>query len=189
MILLFSNFLVLTIFLVYRKQSIFVVASDKKNLTKSNKKTLIIILILNLLIIMQLCFNYFMSAYFIKVFCSIYTCSLLTFELVFVSHLQGSSLDGPDPFCEKTIYVLLKWTLFLAGPHIKLFKSHVNYALMWILRILGPIKFYKGPIKISNGPLKFGNLHVFEWDMGHWPILRAHHHFGLGLTLHLFKFS
>ena len=47
---------------------------------------------------------------------------------------------------------------------------------MWILRILGPIK-------ISNGPLKFGNLHVFEWDMGHWPVLRAHHHYGLGLTL------
>ena len=20
----------------------------------------------------------------------------------------------------------------------------------------------------------------FEWDMGHWPILSAHHHFGLG---------
>ena len=58
---------------------------------------------------------------------------------------------------------------------------------MWISRFLGPIKFCKGPIKIdqiSNGPLKFGNLHVFEWDMGHWPILiRAHHHFGLGLTL------
>ena len=54
---------------------------------------------------------------------------------------------------------------------------------MWILRILGPIKFCKGPIKNSNGPLKFGNLHVFEWDMGHWPILRAHHHFGLGLSL------
>ena len=54
---------------------------------------------------------------------------------------------------------------------------------MWILRIPGPIKFCKGPIKISNGPLKFGNLHVFEWDMGHWPILRAHHNFGLGLTL------
>ena len=49
--------------------------------------------------------------------------------------------------------------------------------------ILGPIKFCKGPIKISNGQLKFGNLHVFEWDMGHWPILRAHHHFWLGLTL------
>ena len=46
---------------------------------------------------------------------------------------------------------------------------------MWILRILGPIKFCKGPIKISNGPLKFGNLHVFKWDMGHWPNLRAHH--------------
>ena len=52
-----------------------------------------------------------------------------------------------------------------------------------MLRILGPIKFCKGPIKISNGPLEFGNLHVFEWDMGHWPILRAHHHFGLGLSL------
>ena len=54
---------------------------------------------------------------------------------------------------------------------------------MWILSILGPIKFCKGPINISNGPLKFGNLHVFEWDMGHWPILRANHHFWLGLTL------
>ena len=62
---------------------------------------------------------------------------------------------------------------------LHVFKSHVN-ALMWILRILGPIKFCKGPIKISNGrrrPLKFVNLHVFEWD------LRAHYHFGLGLTL------
>ena len=72
---------------------------------------------------------------------------------------------------------------FWLGPIYKLFKSHVNYALMWILRILRPIKFCKGPLKISNGPLKFGNLHVFEWDMGRWPILRAHHHFGLGLTL------
>ena len=66
-----------------------------------------------------------------------------------------------------------------------LIKSHVNYALMWVLRILGPIKFCKGPIKISNGPLKLGNLHVFEWDMGHWPILWAHHHFELGLTLNV----
>ena len=32
-------------------------------------------------------------------------------------------------------------------------------------------------------PIKIWKLHVFEWDMGHWPILRAHHHFGLGLTL------
>ena len=37
-----------------------------------------------------------------------------------------------------------------------------------VLRILGPIKFCKGPLKISNGPLKFSNLHVLEWDMGHW---------------------
>ena len=74
--------------------------------------------------------------------------------------------------------------IFGWAPSIyKLFKSHVNYAIMWILRILGPIKFCKGPIKISNCPLKFSNLHVFEWDMGHWPILRAHHHFGLRLTL------
>ena len=58
---------------------------------------------------------------------------------------------------------------------------------MWILRILGPIKFCKGPIKISNGSLKFGNLHVFEWDMGHLPILRAHHNFGLGLSLNWFE--
>ena len=69
------------------------------------------------------------------------------------------------------------------GPIYKLLKSHVNYALMWILRILGTIKFYKGPIKISNDPLIFGNVHVFEWDMGHWPILWAHHYFGLGLSL------
>ena len=52
---------------------------------------------------------------------------------------------------------------------------------MEILRILGTIKFCKGPMKISKGPLKFGNSHVFEWDMGHWPILRAHHHFGAGI--------
>ena len=60
---------------------------------------------------------------------------------------------------------------------------------MWILRILGPIKFCKGPIKISNGPLKFGNLHVFEWDMGHWPNFMAHHHFWLGLTLSIFELT
>ena len=65
-------------------------------------------------------------------------------------------------FCYNGIY-------FWLGPIDKLFKSLVNYALMWILRILGPIKFCKGPIKISNDSLKFGNLHMFEWDMGHWP--------------------
>ena len=66
---------------------------------------------------------------------------------------------------------------FWLGPMYKLFKSHVNCALMGILRLLGPIQFCKGPMKISKGPFKFGNLHRFEWDMGHWPILRAHHHF------------
>ena len=71
----------------------------------------------------------------------------------------------------------------MAGPYIQAIQIFINYALMWILRILGPIKFFIGPIKILNSPLKFGNLHVFEWDMGHWPILRDNHHFGLGLTL------
>ena len=79
-------------------------------------------------------------------------------------------------FCKNGLY-------FWLSPICKLFKSHVNYALMRILRILGPINFCKGPIKISNGPLKFGNLCVFEWDMDHWSILRAHHRFGLGLSL------
>ena len=47
-------------------------------------KTLVIILILNLLIIVQLCFNFFMPAYFIKGFHSVYTCIQSSlFELVF----------------------------------------------------------------------------------------------------------
>ena len=82
-----------------------------------------------------------------------------------------------------TITIIIHHYVSLYANVAGFIKSHVNYALMWILRILGPIKFCKGPIKISNGPIKFGNLHVFERDMGHWPILRAHHHFGLGLTL------
>ena len=87
---------------------------------------------------------------------------------------------GPIHFVRKLLMFCLNGLYFWLGTIYKLFKSHVNYALMWILRILGSIKFCKGPIKISNGPLKFGDLHVFELDMGHWPILRAHHHFGLG---------
>ena len=63
-----------------------------------------------------------------------------------------------------------------------LFKSPVNYVLEWILRILGSILFCKGPIKKFKGQLELGNLHIFEWDMGHSPI-RAHHHSGLGLAL------
>ena len=98
---------------------------------------------------------------------------------------RGNPRMGPIHFVKKIINVLQKWTLFLAEPIYKLFKSHVHYALTWILRILGPIKFRKGPIKISKGLLKFGNLHVFESDMGLWSILMAHHHFGLGLSLGL----
>ena len=73
---------------------------------------------------------------------------------------------GPIHFVRKLLMFCLNGLYFWLGPIYKLFKSHVNYALMWILRILGPIKFCKGPIKILNGPLKFGNLHVFELDMG-----------------------
>ena len=46
-----------------------------------------------------------------------------------------------------------------------------------------PIKFCKGPIKIAKCPLKFGNLHVFELDKSHWPIIRTYHRFGPGLSL------
>ena len=36
-----------------------------------------------------------------------------------------------------------------------------------------------------KGPFKLCNSHVFEWDTGHWPILRAHYHFGPRLSLTL----
>ena len=68
-------------------------------------------------------------------------------------------------------------------PHIQAIQiscqlcSHVDIKDSWAHPIC------KGTIKNSNGPLKFGNLHVFELDMGHWSILRAHHHFGPGLSL------
>ena len=70
--------------------------------------------------------------------------------------------------------------LFLAGAHIQAIQiSHqlCSNVDSWAHQSL------QRAHKISNGSLKFGNLHVFEWDMGHWPILRAHHHFGLELSL------
>ena len=71
--------------------------------------------------------------------------------------------------------MFVKWTLILAWPHIQAIQISCQLCSNVDIKDLGPIN-------ISDGPLKFGNLHVFEWDMGHWPILRAHH-FGLGLTL------
>ena len=69
--------------------------------------------------------------------------------------LQGSSEDGPDPFCEKTINVLLKWTLFLAGPHIQAIQipcqlcSNVDIKDSWAHQILQRAhKNFKWPIKI-----------------------------------------
>ena len=68
---------------------------------------------------------------------------------------QGSSLDGPDPFCEQTINVLLKWTLFLAGPHIQAIQiscqlcSNVDIKDSWAHQILQRAhKNFKWPIKI-----------------------------------------
>ena len=102
-----------------------------------------------------------------------------------ITHCRDSPWMGPDPFCENTINVLRIGLYFWLCPIYKLFKSHVNYALYNVdIKDSSPIKFCKRPIKISNGPLKFGNLHVFEWDMGHWSILRAHHYFRLGVSLH-----
>ena len=69
--------------------------------------------------------------------------------------LQGSSKDGADPFCEKTINVLLKWTLFLAGPHIQAIQissqlcSNVDIKDSWAHQILQRAhKNFKKPIKI-----------------------------------------
>ena len=73
----------------------------------------------------------------------------------YIWHIQGSSLDGPDPFCEKTINVLLKWTLFLAGPHIQAIQmacqlcSNVDILDSWAHQILQRAhKKFKWPIKI-----------------------------------------
>ena len=49
---------------------------------------------------------------------------------------------GPIHFCEKTINVLLKWTLFLAGPHIQAIQmscqlcSNVDIKDSWAHQIL-----------------------------------------------------
>ena len=68
---------------------------------------------------------------------------------------QGSSKDGPDPFCEKTVNVLLKWTLFLAGPHIQAIQiscqlcSNVDTKDSWANQILQRAHInFKWPINI-----------------------------------------
>ena len=72
-----------------------------------------------------------------------------------VLYMQGSSWDGPDPFCEKTINVLLKWTLFLVGPHIQAIQiscqlcSNVDIKDSWAHQILQRAhKNFEWPIKI-----------------------------------------
>ena len=88
---------------------------------------------------------------------------------------------GPDPICEITIDVLLKWTLFLAGPHMQAIQiscqlcSNVDIKDSWAHHIL------QRAHKNCKWLIIFFAL--FEWDMGHSSILRAHHHFGLGLSL------
>ena len=65
------------------------------------------------------------------------------------------SYDGPDPFCEKTINVFLKWTLFLARPHIQAIQiscqlcSNVDIKDSWAHQILQRAhKNFKWPIEI-----------------------------------------
>ena len=72
-------------------------------------------------------------------------------------------------FVRKLLMFCTNGHYFWLGPIFKLFKSHVNYALKRILRILGPIKFCKGPIKISKGPLKFEKFCMYLngiWAIG-----------------------
>ena len=66
-------------------------------------------------------------------------------------------MDGHNPFCEKTINVLLKWTLFFAGPHIQAIQiscqlcSNVDIKDSWAYQILQRVrKKFKWPIKIWN---------------------------------------
>ena len=61
----------------------------------------------------------------------------------------------PDPFCEKTINVLQKWTLFFTGPHIQAIQiycqlcSNVGIKDSWAHQILKRAhKNFKWPIKI-----------------------------------------
>ena len=62
--------------------------------------------------------------------------------------------------------------------------SNVDIKDSWAHQILQRAhQNFKWPINIW----KF--LHVFEWDMEHWPILRAHHHFGLGSSMADFFFA
>ena len=73
MIFVFLNFLVATNSLV-RKHSSFVGASYKKTKQKRKEKNIDIYLNPEPVNNHAICFNYFMPAYFIKVFHSIYTC-------------------------------------------------------------------------------------------------------------------
>ena len=62
----------------------------------------------------------------------------------------------------------------------------LNYLIQYIhfhsmyIRSHNYAKFKENPCVGTNASTP---LHVFEWDLGHWSILRAHHHFGLGLSL------
>ena len=89
----------------------------------------------------------------------------------------------PNLYCETTIIVLLKWTLFLAGPHIKTFEISCQLSSQTDIKDSWAHQILQRAHRNFKSPLKLCNLHVFEWDMGHWPILRAHHHFGPGLSL------
>ena len=97
---------------------------------------------------------------FIKVKTNIISCNYN-----FLFHLQPSigcnemGRDNPRMglihFAKKLLMFCKNGLYFWLGPIYKLFKSHVNYALMWILRILG-----SGIILAQNDdwPLKWTNV-------------------------------
>ena len=70
------------------------------------------------------------------------------FPFIFQRPYSGIILGWADPFCERTINVLLKWTLFLAGLHIQVIQischlcSTVGINDSWAHQIVqGSLKF------------------------------------------------
>ena len=75
---------------------------------------------------------------------------------------------GPDPFCEITIHFLLKWTLFLAGPHIQAIQiscqlcSNVDMKDSWAHQILQRAH--------KNFKMAHSNLEICMYLNGIWAV-------------------
>ena len=75
----------------------------------------------------------------------------------------------------------------MAGPQIQAIQISCRLCSNWDIKDSWAHQILQRVRKNFKWPIKFGNLHVFEWDIGHLPILRAHHHFALGLSLYVDK--